>query len=80
MARIQILELPADVVGEFVKTPFVLIVDRVETDEDGVRTYAETVVVPAQSEISDDQVKRLAEQIGAAGWITTSGTLDVVTP
>lgn len=30
MARIQILELPTEVVGEFVRTPFALVVDQMD--------------------------------------------------
>lgn len=33
MARIQVLELPADVVGEAVRTPFAIVIDQLAADE-----------------------------------------------
>lgn len=75
MARIQILELPTEVVGEFVKTPFVLVVDQVCLEK--VENLGQTLFL---EEVPSEMVEQLAKQVGAAGVITTQGTLDVVTP
>jgi hypothetical protein len=74
MARIQILELPSEVVGEVVKTPFALVIDQVETEE--ISTFAEDVIRNT-SELTQDEADTIARNIGAVGTILTRCTLDV---
>jgi hypothetical protein len=78
MARIRILELPLQVVGEMSRTPFALIVDQVATDHDTSDTFDEHVaVLTVNAEISQEQIDAFAATIGAAGALVTSATLDV---
>jgi hypothetical protein len=35
MARLQILQLPTEHIGDVMSTPFVLVIDEVDTDPDG---------------------------------------------
>lgn len=62
MARIKILELPSDVVGEFVRTPFAIVIDQ----------------APTTLELTQEAADQIAERIGAAGAILVGGTLEVV--
>lgn len=44
MARIQILELPTDVVGEYAKTPFAIVIDQAKgIDEALAGNFAESI-------------------------------------
>jgi hypothetical protein len=72
MARIQILELPSDVVGEAVHTPFAIVIDQVEAS--AVETYAGEVVRSTSEPIDHDAIKAAT---GAVGVIVHTGTLDV---
>jgi hypothetical protein len=65
MARIQVLELPAQVVGDFVKTPFVLVIDQVSEDSP-LHTWPEGAG------------NLLREQIAAQAVLIVSDTLDLV--
>ena len=65
MARIQVLELPEKVVGQYVETPFILVIDQVPEDE--ILAY-------------DWSRERVKESLGAEGIIVTAGTLDVHVP
>lgn len=68
MARIQILELPVQVNGDDVETPFALIIDQV-TDDD--RSIDLGVVFDARS------IELLKDATGARGVIVYDGTLDI---
>jgi hypothetical protein len=72
VARIQILELPDIVEGESVTTPFVLVVDQLDTDD--VRDYQGDVVLSRGEQVDSDALKAAT---GAAGVIVHPGTLDV---
>ena len=74
MARIQILELPSQVVGEVVRTPFALVIDQVDTEGiinhsgDNVRTL---------SELTQDEANAMAKSVGAEAAILATFTLDI---
>ncbi len=74
MARIQILELPAQVVGEYVNTPFAVVIDQVETEEHN--TYQDERV-RTLSELMQDEADLIAKNVGAVGAVLTRCTLDV---
>ncbi len=72
MARIQILELPTRVVGEFVETPFALIVDGVE---------GETVANVGGDTVRTRLTKSwdgAAKVIGAVGAIVSDEPIEIV--
>lgn len=75
MARIQIMELPALVVGEFIKTPFAIVIDQVESDSveaiDG--TVLRRLIALTQTEAD-----LMAQRVGAEGAILAACTLDVI--
>jgi hypothetical protein len=73
MARIQILELPAIVEGENATTPFVLVIDQVEVENE-VRSYDDRMVREFREPILVDDIKAAT---GAVGVIVHTGTLDV---
>lgn len=73
MARIQILELPTIFEGDSETTPFVLVIDQVETDGE-VRAYSGDIVTAQREEINATVMK---EATGAVGVIVHTGTLDV---
>lgn len=73
MARIQVLELPAIVEGENVTTPFVIVVDQVETDGE-IRAYAGNLRTAQREEINAEAMKQAT---GAVGVLVHIGTLDV---
>ncbi|MBF4603750.1 hypothetical protein [Curtobacterium sp. VKM Ac-2884] len=73
MARIQVLELPSDVVGEAVHTPFVIVVDQVEV-EARVESVDEQLIHEIREPINADAIKAAS---GAVGVIVHTGTLDV---
>ena len=75
MARIQILELPTQVVGEKVRTPFALIIDQVETET--LPTY-DDVSVHTTSELTQTEADTIGRNLGAVGVVLASCTLDVV--
>lgn len=64
MARIQVLELPSEVVGDIVRTPFVLIIDEADA-ESPLHSWPEGS-------------PPLRDQVGASAVIVVSDTLDVV--
>lgn len=70
MARIQILELPTEVAGEYVRTPFVIIIDQVE-----VKAKVESLDAQLLRETIDTDAIKAAT--GAEGVIVHTGTLDV---
>ncbi|MEV4908728.1 hypothetical protein AB0N46_29295 [Streptomyces albidoflavus] len=63
MARLQILELPTEHHGEEMITPFVLVIDEVTTDSDGV----------PPSEFPD----QLLERIGARAILVFEDTVEI---
>lgn len=74
MARIKILELPTQVLGEAVSTPFVVIVDQVESES----TYVSGSVEPIRTDIVDPvPVTEIERTTGAQGVIVYPGTLDI---
>lgn len=73
MARIQVLELPSQVVGEIVRTPFVIVVDQVEVVAD-VEAYDGTAIRHTVEPVDADAIKAAT---GAEGVIVHTGTLDV---
>jgi hypothetical protein len=74
MARIQVLELPSKVDGENVETPFVIVVDQVEVENE-VRSLDERLVREFREPILVDDINAAT---GAVGVIVHTGTLDVV--
>jgi hypothetical protein len=64
MARIRILELPAQKVGEFEQVPFVYVIDKVTREEH------------LQFAVEATEVDRLVDSSNAAGYLLTRNTLD----
>lgn len=74
MARISILELPTQSVGEVYHTPFVLVIDQVESQ--GLETYSGDTIVKVD-ELNQAQADAWAEQAGAVAALLTNATLDI---
>lgn len=75
MARISILDLPTQVLGDAVSTPFVLVIDQVESES--IEAFNGDTVAKMQ-EITPVEAAHWAAQAGAVGVILASGTLDIV--
>lgn len=75
MARIQILELPAQVAGDVVVTPFAIVIDQVETER--VVGYQGEQPIATVAELTQDEADEIAQRIGAQGAILTACTMDV---
>lgn len=73
MARIQVLELPTEVVGDATHTPFAIVIDQVEVTAE-VQAYDGTAL-RHHVEPSDDAA--IKDATGAVGVIIHSGILDV---
>lgn len=75
MARIRILELPMVELGEYMKTPFSIIIDQLEGEQfrDGVGTVLQTF----PTEMSQEEADRIAHDMGAVSAILVQGTLDL---
>jgi hypothetical protein len=74
MARIRILELPMEHVGEVSKTPFAIVIDQVDTEE--VTSFDQHVVLKT-SELTQDEADTMARNVGAVGAILTACTLEI---
>lgn len=74
MARIQILELPMEHVGDYSRTPFAVIIDQVESDE--IQNFQSETVM-GRSEVTQSLAKNIADEVGAVGAIVSTGTIDV---
>ncbi|AZS46663.1 hypothetical protein [Microbacterium oxydans] len=75
MARIQVLELPMQHVGDVSRTPFAIIIDQATAES--VTTYSGDVVVSEPAEFTQTEVDAIAERMGAQAAILTAATLDV---
>ena len=75
MARIQILELPTQVVGEVVNTPFAIIIDQVETE---TLTTSTDVSFRTMSELTQTEADTIGRNLGAVGVVLAACTLDIV--
>ncbi|TFD58047.1 hypothetical protein E3T43_07310 [Cryobacterium sp. Hh7] len=75
MARIQILELPSEVVGEYVRTPFAIVIDQVETEQIPTSIHG---VSSTEYSISRADSEGIKAATGAGGVILSTTTLDVV--
>jgi hypothetical protein len=73
MARIQVLELPTKVVGEYAETPFVIVVDQVEVTAE-VEAHDGTVLRHTVEPVDAAAIK---DATGAVGVLVHTGTLDV---
>lgn len=76
MARIQILELPSKVTGDYVETPFALVIDQVETER--VVGTIEGQPLTTAAELTQHEANAAAQAVGAVGAILAACTLDVV--
>lgn len=74
MARIKILELPTQVLGDVVTTPFALIIDQVDTWNINA---LDGTPVRVHSELTQAEADVIAAQVGAVGAILTTCTLDI---
>lgn len=74
MARIQILELPSQVVGEIVRTPFALVIDQVDTETINTHSGAN---VRTLTELTQDEANAMAKSVGAEAALLAACTLDV---
>ena len=74
MARIQILELPSEQVGEVYRVPFALVIDQVETED---RQTSTGVKFRTMTELTQAEADTIARKVGAVGAILTACTLDV---
>lgn len=76
MARIQILELPTQVAGDLVATPFAIVIDEVET----AKVIGTTDGVPdiLAAELTQSEADAIADRIGARGAILAACTMEVV--
>lgn len=73
--RIQILELPALVVGEDVTTPFALIFDQCPKSEP-TETYQGVAIREDLGAVRD--VAAFADSVGASGYFCTAETVELV--
>ncbi|WP_413600837.1 hypothetical protein [Curtobacterium sp. Curtsp57] len=73
MARIQVLELPAIVEGESATTPFAIVIDQLEVENE-VHSYAGDIVHATTEAVDADAIKAAT---GAVGVVMHTGTLDV---
>ena len=76
MARIQILELPSERVGEFYRTPFSIIIDQCESGE--VRSHSGEILRTATSDLTQAQADHIARSMGAVSAVLVACRLDVV--
>lgn len=74
MARIRVLELPMQHVGDVSQTPFAIVIDQVEVEE--ARGFGDQAV-PAAAELTQHEADQIAARIGAVGVILTACTLEV---
>jgi len=74
MARIQILELPSQVVGEIVRTPFALVIDQVDTETINTHSGAN---VRTLTELTQDEANAMAKSVGAEAALLAACTLDI---
>lgn len=74
MARIQILELPSQVVGEIVRAPFALVIDQVDTETINTHSGAN---VRTLTELTQDEANAMAKSVGAEAAILATFTLDI---
>lgn len=78
MARIQILELPTQVLGEAVSTPFAIVIDQVCTETTEMRGSDNSLIgKETQSELTQSDADRIAKTVGAVGAILSACTLDL---
>lgn len=70
MARIQVLELPAEVAGDCATHPFVLVIDRAEGSEFWVEDSGSTSTAP-------DVLELLRDNTGARAVLVIPGELEV---
>jgi hypothetical protein len=78
MARIQILELPTEVVGDYVRTPFALVIDQVDVETEEVRGAAGPAIRErVVAELTQHEANQIAERLGAVGAILVANTLNV---
>ena len=75
MARIQILELPMVEVGEYMKTPFSIIIDQLDTEE--MRTSTGVVFRTITSGPTQAEADKIAHDMGAVSAILFGCTLDL---
>lgn len=74
MARLRILELPLQVLGEYTTTPFAVIIDQVETRYDTANDDPEP---PLVAELTQDGADHIAHQLGAVAAVVLAGTIDL---
>ena len=74
MARIQILELPTQVVGEHIRTPFSIIIDQVQHEVMGPFNGA---TVRHSAELTQDEADRIARGMGAVSAVLLACTMDL---
>lgn len=80
MARIQILELPSEQVGEFFSTPFVVIIDRLESEETLVTFEGTKIAAPSgmdEMTVITEVAGQIKEATGAKGIIVYPGEIEV---
>ena len=74
MARIQILELPMQFLGDAGMAPFALVIDQM--DSEALRDYNNDLLC-TKTEISQAEADNMAKMIGAVGAIATSATINL---
>lgn len=74
MARIQILELPSEQVGEVFRTPFAIVIDQVESETIATSTGVEFRTL---TELTQSEADTIARNVGAVGAVLASCTLDI---
>lgn len=79
MARIQILELPSQQVGDYYRTPFALVIDQVASETTEVHGHGDTqpIRVETTAELTQEEADALATRVGAVGAILTACSLDI---
>lgn len=78
MARIQILELPMLHIGEASKTPFVLVIDQVETETELLADAGGNEIKRVSSaELTQREADQIAREMGAVSAILAACTLDI---
>lgn len=79
MARIQILELPMEHVGEFSSTPFVIVIDRLEHERVVSQSGDQTITVGTdeQAVLEAALSQGFKEMIGAKAILIHPGELEI---
>ena len=74
MARIQILELPSEQIGDTYRTPFAIVIDQVESESLQTSTG---VTFRTLTELTQREADSIARSVGAVGAVLAACTLEV---